>query len=607
MKPRLVILFSLIVLIPMATIIWLGISLSMRERTVVKEQFSQILTADLNELKDQISRKIQSHEKLFNDANKDINIENVKNNLPKDSLVNQVFILNQERKLVYPPTGSKGLSKTEMSFLSRTQEIWDSGERFYRPTEWNYLAENPVAQYQLNIDNQQLFSNLPKENQVEQQIEQQNIQDSYSNKYAVQAQQAEQKQQSNSQNKSKNQKKTQTPQQVVIFGNRRNSYISSFNDTPSVEATTGWYSWFQGPGLNFILWKRTEQDQIIGFELNREKFIKSVVDTLPVESSDNNRHFKLYNVTGELHNWGNFKPKKGQKPIAEISLNAPIQSWKLYCFFDDSHLTMASAKTILYNYVLGGSILGILIAILCIYFYRENSRQLRESSLKVNFVNQVSHELKTPLTNIRMYAELLERNLDEASNKSQKQLGVIVSESQRLSRLIANVLSFAQKDKETLKLNVRQVDVLHFLNNVVNTYAPVLERKKISIDLSVKDSPSIKADSDALEQILGNLFSNIEKYVQESGQVKIECKEISGQLRISVSDNGPGIPQKQREKIFESFHRVSNALSDGVSGTGIGLTISRDLARLHGGDLILLDSEVGASFQLSLPINKTGK
>ena len=76
---------------------------------------------------------------------------------------------------------------------------------------------------------------------------------------------------------------------------------------------------------------------------------------------------------------------------------------------------------------------------------------------------------------------------------------------------------------------------------------------------------------------------------------------------MTVSDNGPGIPSKQREKIFESFHRVSNDLSDGVSGTGIGLTISRDLARLHGGDLILLDTEVGASFQLSLPINKTGK
>jgi len=604
MKPKLFIIFSLIVVIPMTTIIWLGISLSKRERSVIKDQFSQILTADLNELKDQINKKIQSHEILFKDANKDINIGNVQDNLPADSIINQVFILDQERKLVYPSTSKKGLNKRETSFLSRTEEIWASKERFYRPTEWNYIAENPEIQSQVNSDNQQLFSNLQVENleqnQVKQQIEQQNIQDAYSNKYAVQAQQAEQ--QSTSQNKSRNQKKTQTPQQVVILGNRRNSYISSLNDTPSVEATTGWYSWFQGPGLNFILWKRTEQDQIIGFELNRKEFIDSLVATLPESSNDNNRHFKLQSVTNELHSWGNFEPKAGQKPIAEVSLDAPIQSWKLQCYFNDSHLTLASSRTILYNYVLGGGILGILIGALCVYFYRENTRQLRESSQKVNFVNQVSHELKTPLTNIRMYAELLERNLDEANYKSQKQLGVIVSESQRLSRLIANVLSFAQKDKKTLKLNIRSIDTESLLKNLVNTYTPVLSRKNISIKLSINGSPKLQADSDALEQIIGNLLSNIEKYVQEGGETEIECIANSEQLFIKVTDNGPGIPAKQREKIFDSFHRVSNALSDGVSGTGIGLTISRDLARLHGGDLILLDTEVGASFQLTLPI-----
>ena len=581
MKPKLFIIFSLIVLIPMITIVALGISLSMRERTVVQDQFRQICLSNLHDVKQTVTSKIESMEKLFDESNKGITLSNVDDNIPQDSLINQVFILNEERQLEYPKPSSKSLTDSEISFFKRTKEIWDSGERFYRPAQYDFYANNVQAQQQ-EISSIENIYNSEEQQEVQQQLA--------PNSSRVRESQ------------------TKEPQnQVVMRGNRSRSYINSLNIKPKVESTTGWYSWFQGQGLNFILWKRTDQDQIIGYEFNREKFIESIIDILPKTTSNNTQHFKLMNATGQLFSWGNFSPHEGQMPIAEISLNAPIQSWKLLCYFNDSHLTMASARTIMYNYVLGGGILGILIAGLCIYFYRENTRQLRESSQKVNFVNQVSHELKTPLTNIRMYAELLERNLNEANNKAQKQLGVIVSESQRLSRLIANVLSFAQKDKETLKLNIRDVDLNSFLQNIVNTYEPVLKRKSIDILLDIQEAPKLKADSDALEQILGNLLSNVEKYVPEKGKVEIKCSSMGKNALITVSDDGPGIPAKQREKIFESFHRVSNALSDGVSGTGIGLTISRDLAKLHGGDLILLDSSKGAVFQLSIPIKTSGE
>lgn len=561
----------------MTTIIWLGISLSLRERTVVKEQFRQICLSNLQDAKDKVTEKIQSLELQFDDSNKNITVYNALDNKPTDPLINQLFILNNERQLEYPKPDSVDLSDKEKTFLARTREIWDSGERFYRPDEYNYIANNneQVQQEQSN-QNDTRYQSLP--------------QSLYEN----------QETQSNIESRRNN---NQQKQQVVMLGNRKNSYLNSTNLSSLVKPSTGWYSWFQGKGLNFILWKRNKTDQIIGFELNREKMIETIIETLPQTTSNNTQHFKLTNATGELHSWGNYQPLDNQLPIAEVSINAPLQSWKLYCYFNDSHLTMASSQTIFYNYILGGSILGILIFILCIYFYRENSRQLQESSKKVNFVNQVSHELKTPLTNIRMYAELLERNLKHGNNKAQKQLGVIVSESQRLSRLISNVLSFAQKDKKKLKLNIRKVELESFLKSIVNYYSPIMERKGISLELNIDNETTLDADSDALEQILGNLLSNIEKYVPQSGEATITCKTSSKQAIITVSDNGPGIPVKQREKIFDSFHRVSNSLSDGVSGTGIGLTISRDLARLHGGDLILLNSDLGASFQLSLPIN----
>ena len=450
----------------------------MRERTVIKEQFSQICLSNLNDIKNDITKKIESIEIQFDDSNKNTNLFNASSYVPKDPLINQLFILNSERQLKYPNPKSPQLSEREKGFLARTQEIWDSGEKFYRPVQYDYLSNNE-QQRQVEFDNASgsIYQSIQVENADVNEQEPESQARYYTPPNAQEISQS----------------------QVVIQGNRSQSYINSANSIKLVKPSAGWYSWFQGKGLNFILWKRNEMDEIIGYELNREKMIESIIETLP-ESTDNfSQHFKLHNATGELHSWGRYKPADGSIPIAEVGLNAPLQSWKLYCYFNDSHLTMASAKTILYNYVLGGGILGVLILTLCIYFYRENSRQLRESSQKVNFVNQVSHELKTPLTNIRMYAELLERNLDETNLKSQKQLGVIVSESQRLSRLIANVLSFAQKDKKTLKLNIRQVDLVHFLNNVVNTYSPALQRKNISIELSsMEDSPSIKADSDAL-------------------------------------------------------------------------------------------------------------
>lgn len=572
MKPRLIIAFSLIILIPVATIIWLGVTLSQRERTVITDQFREISLANLIEYNDAVTKKLESIEVNFQDLNKNVRYDNRMANLPpKSNLINQFFILNTRRELIFPDPNVKGISENERNFLSRTQTIWKSKEVFYRPQEY--------------------FEQAQTINQEEPQVEELQI------KYSQEKQEIAQRRQ-----RSQNKPYSQMRQQVLLEGNISDSYTNNFNSAPLTESKMGWYTWFHGRGVNFILWKRNANDEIVGYELNRDELINNIIDTLPTETSNSTQHFKLKNASGVIHSWGNYEPPEDQLPIASFNLNAPLQSWELSCYFNDSHLAMASNKTILYNYVLGGSILGMVIMLLCVYFYRENTRQLRESSQKVNFVNQVSHELKTPLTNIRMYAELLERNLNAENHKSQKQLNVIVSESQRLSRLISNVLSFAQKDKNKLKLNVRKVDINSIINTVVDSYSPVLARKNISLQTNLADLPQIDADPDAVEQILGNLLSNVEKYVQDGGEVKLssECDDKS--VSVKVIDNGPGIPTRQREQIFVAFHRVSNELSDGVSGTGIGLTISKELAKMHRGDLTILDSDKGAFFKLTLPV-----
>ena len=210
--------------------------------------------------------------------------------------------------------------------------------------------------------------------------------------------------------------------------------------------------------------------------------------------------------------------------------------------------------------------------------------------------------LKTPLTSIRMYAEMLETDLGEDAEKPKRHLDIIVSESQRLSRLIGNVLSFSRKQRSALKLHRAVGDVDDVLREVLEHFDAALRARGIKVVFSGTANRPAEFDRDALEQIVGNLLSNVEKYAAGADRVEVVSAQESGMVTITVADNGPGIPLREQRRIFEPFHRVSSKLTDGVAGTGIGLAIARDLARLHGGDLTLEPSRQGACFKLVLHV-----
>ena len=225
---------------------------------------------------------------------------------------------------------------------------------------------------------------------------------------------------------------------------------------------------------------------------------------------------------------------------------------------------------------------------------------MREAVQRVSFVNQVSHELKTPLTNIRMYAELLERDSDEKNERLGRHIDVIVSESRRLSRLIGNVLTFSRKQRQTLEIHPKPGVVDDVVQSVLDHFRPALEAKRIELEFKRGASESVSFDSDALEQIVGNLIGNVEKYGAAGKYMELASQRRGDVVEITVADRGPGLPARERKRIFEPFYRVSSAHTDGVVGTGIGLSIARDLARLHGGDLRLDPTEIGARFRVTL-------
>jgi signal transduction histidine kinase len=406
------------------------------------------------------------------------------------------------------------------------------------------------------------------------------------------------------------------------------------------DQAAGWYPWHLDDGLHLLTWERQADASTLGVELDRVRLLADLVAELPDAAATlgGGGRVRLLDAEGRtLHQWGRFDP--GERPaIARVALRPPLAAWSLE-YFDPGTAEAARAAWLSGALPwLGG--LGVLVVALAVHVYRSSRRELLEAASRVTFVNQVSHELKTPLTNVRMYAELLAEEVAD-HHPAAHYAGVITAESERLSRLIANVLAFARAERHELALRPRPGVPDEVVSRVLGTFAPALAARGVAVEAVLAAPASVRFDPDALEQILGNLLSNVEKYASQGGLVRVETRLLApaeapgpsphvgpaepagaagvdpstaaplpGCLQLLVADRGPGIPRAQRERIFEPFARVSNALTDGVSGTGLGLTIARELARRHGGDLVLVDGApagtagTGACFVATLALDR---
>jgi signal transduction histidine kinase len=237
---------------------------------------------------------------------------------------------------------------------------------------------------------------------------------------------------------------------------------------------------------------------------------------------------------------------------------------------------------------------------------------------KTAFVSNVSHELKTPLTSIRMFSELLSEG--KVADESQRKhfLQIIGSETARLTRLINNVLDFARMERGEKEYKFESCDLKEVVHETVESYRPQLEANGFQVRLALPaEEVLVNGDCDALSQVLVNLLSNAEKYSANGKEITVELLE-AGPLRcadrtpqrgvpavaeLRMLDRGPGVPRGSEEKIFEQFYRANDSLSSGIQGSGLGLTLARQIARAHGGDIRYEPREGGGScFVVSLPM-----
>jgi signal transduction histidine kinase len=361
----------------------------------------------------------------------------------------------------------------------------------------------------------------------------------------------------------------------------------------------GWHVWYDADDIDLLFWQRATSSRILGLEVDRARLLADVIARLP-DGAGAERSFALLDARGEiLHRWGDYLPPPEAPPLAALALQAPLASWQLVVHAPAPAL--GPLRVGLWSGLgLGLTAVALALSGLAVFLHREHTRGLRLAEQRVSFVNRVSHELKTPLTNIRLYAELLQERLGEDDADARRQIEVVVAEGQRLGRLIDNVLTFGRHQRGALRLRPARGVVDDVIERVAGRWRAPLEAKAVRLELRLGAAGDVLLDADAVTQILDNLLGNVEKYAAAGGVVTVSSERRGDLTTVTVADLGPGIPHADRERVFLPFQRLDESVSAGPSGTGIGLAVVRELARLHGGDARVREGAAGACFEVTL-------
>jgi signal transduction histidine kinase len=243
-------------------------------------------------------------------------------------------------------------------------------------------------------------------------------------------------------------------------------------------------------------------------------------------------------------------------------------------------------------------VMGLVVLLGSLFVWRAVQAESRLAARKAEFVSTVSHELRTPLTSIRMYADMLKEGWVKDDASARDYFALIAAESERLARLVNNVLDFSRIERGKKTFEMRTGDPAPVVREAAETLRPYLKEKGLRLEIDVPESlPAATFDRDALVQILVNLIDNASRHGKE--EVRVEASAQNGSVVLRVLDRGPGVPAAERERIFDPFARGANAAG---GGSGLGLALVRHYATAHRGRVEVGDREGGgAVFSLVLP------
>ncbi len=368
-------------------------------------------------------------------------------------------------------------------------------------------------------------------------------------------------------------------------------------------ASPGDWGWFDEPGQPLFFWCNHPGNELAVLLIDPQA-VGQAMDSWIAEwlrqswpsPAQNGGFDRLYGSNGVALSPGD--PTHFSLETADYLV--PVQTrygiWKLASWDSRELRVFYHTPTVAASVFLSGlvALIGMLVSL-------QQNRALRLAEKRVSFVNRVSHELRTPLTNILLNLDVThDLIVDEVGGEAARGLAMASEEARRLGRLIANVLTFSQIERGSVKAYQRACTPAAIFAGLAEQFAPAFARRSLCLTLRNEASTPCLLDADAIAQIVGNLFSNVEKYVP-GGAVEFASWQEDDWLVARVADHGPGIPQAQVDRVFLPFERLGNSVAEGASGAGLGLAIARDLANAMGGSLRILPSPKGALFELRVP------
>ena len=315
---------------------------------------------------------------------------------------------------------------------------------------------------------------------------------------------------------------------------------------------------------------------------------------IAITVSDENNRVLFSNAAAQN---GYFLESNLDRPFSNWKVGVGLKNTNIDALARNSFLHSAGATVLVLLFLLGGIVLTI----------RATDREARLAQAKSNFVANVSHELKTPLSLLSLFSEILELGRVKNEEKRSEYYRIIRHESLRLNKVIDNILDFSKIEAGRKTYNFADGDVAEVIENVLSSYRYQIVNSGFEIQTNIKpDLPPVLIDRHAMEQAISNLVDNAIKYSRDVKQLSITTETRGSDLSIEIADHGIGIPRAEQSKVFEKFYRVGNGLVHDVKGSGLGLSLVKHIVEAHKGS-ISVESEVGkgSRFTILLPLSRS--
>jgi signal transduction histidine kinase len=292
----------------------------------------------------------------------------------------------------------------------------------------------------------------------------------------------------------------------------------------------------------------------------------------------------------------------------ETNFDRPFSNWKAGVGLKNTNLDALARNSFLHS---AGATVLVLVFLLCgiALTIRATDREARLAQAKSNFVANVSHELKTPLSLLSLFSEILELGRVKNEEKRTEYYGIIRHESLRLNKVIDNILDFSKIEAGRKTYDFAEGDMATVIENVLSSYRYQIVNSGFNIQTNIQpDMPPVLIDRDAMAQAISNLVDNAIKYSRDVKQLSITTETRGSDLSIEIADHGIGIPRAEQAKVFEKFYRVGNGLVHDVKGSGLGLSLVKHIIEAHQGT-ISVESDVGkgSRFTILLPLARRGE